>query len=708
MKNIHSFAAVIVAGILTFSGCNTKKESDMKPPVAKKIPKELSIHRHTRIDNYYWLNERENPEVIAYLEAENKYLENQLADVKDLREKLYREMTGRIKQTDMSVPYLSNGYYYYTRFEEGKEYPVFCRKKDKLENPEEIMLNVNELAEGTKYCDVSGLRVSPDNRLLAYGIDTVSRRLYAIKVKDLTTGKTLDEHLINASPSVAWANDNKSFFYVVKDESLRPWRVYRHILGKPSSTDELVFEEKDPAFNIFVFNSKSKKYIFIGSESTTTSEYLYLEADKPGGRFIPVLPRQKGLEYSAEHFGDYFYIRTNLDAENFKLVKCPIGKQGTAFWEDVVPHRSDILLEYFDIFNNYLVTGERKNGLNLIRIYDWKSMKDHYISFPDPAYTAYVSVNPEFETDQLRYVYASMTTPSSVFDYNMKTRQQTLLKQEEVLGDFNPKNYVSERIYATAKDGKKIPVSMVYRKGMKRNGKNPLLLYGYGSYGYSLDAGFNSARLSLLDRGFIFAIAHIRGGEEMGRQWYEDGKLLKKMNTFTDFIACAEYLIAEKYTSPDYLCAMGGSAGGLLMGAVVNMRPDLFRAVVAAVPFVDVVTTMLDKSIPLTTGEFDEWGNPEDKVYYDYMLSYSPYDNVRAQEYPAMLVTTGLHDSQVQYWEPAKWVAKLREMKTDNHLLLLYTNMDTGHGGSSGRFEKYKDIALEYVFLLKELGITKQ
>lgn len=705
MNTFTQLAAVFVAGILTFSACNSDKNMEIKPPLAKKIPKELSIHGHTRIDPWYWLNERNNPEVIAYLEAENEYLEAQLAPLKDLREKLFKEMTGRIKQTDMSVPYKSNGYFYYTRFEEGNEYPIYCRKKDNLDNPEEIILNVNLLASKNKYCDVAGLKISPDNQKLAFAIDTISRRLYSIQVKDLTTGKIIDNQIRNASPTIAWANDNRSFFYVVKDESLRPYRVYRHIVGTPVADDQLVYEEKDPSFNIFVFRSKSKQYIFIGSESTTTSEYLFIEADKPDTRFVPVLPRIKGVEYSAEHFGNYFYIRTNLQAENFKLVRCPVDKSGVEFWEEVIPHRPDILFEYFEIFNNYLVCGERKNGLNLIRIFEWKNMKDHYISFPDPAYTAYISVNPEFDTEILRFNYSSMTTPITVFDYNMKSRERVLLKQEEVLGGFNAKNYTSERIYATSKDGRKIPVSMVYRKGMKRNGKNPLLLYGYGSYGYSLDAGFNSARLSLLDRGFIFAIAHVRGGEELGRQWYEEGKLLKKKNTFTDFIACAEHLIAEKYTSSKYLCAMGGSAGGLLIGAVVNMRPDLFRAVVAAVPFVDVVTTMLDESIPLTTGEFDEWGNPKDKVFYDYMLSYSPYDNVKKQDYPAMLVTTGLHDSQVQYWEPAKWVARLRDMKTDQNLLLLFTNMDTGHGGSSGRFKKFRDIALEYVFLLSQTGI---
>jgi len=699
---------IALAGILTMSACQkTNKMKMIEAPLAKKIAKELSIHNHTRIDNYYWLNERENPEVIDYLNAENAYLDANMEDLKELKEKLYQEMVARIKQTDMSVPYKSNDYWYFTRYEEGKEYPVFCRKKDNLDNKEEILLNVNELAIGTNYCDVGGLKVSIDNKLLLFAIDTVSRRQYTLMIKDLTNGKILSDRILNTSPGAVWANDNKSIFYVVKDASLRPYRVYRHLLGTPQSSDVLVFEEKDPTFNLFVYKSKSKKYIFIGSESTTTSEYSYVDAEKPAGKFNIIQSREKGLEYSVEHFDHFFYIKTNLNAKNFKLVKCPDNNTTKENWQDVVAHQANVLFEGFDLFNDFLVTLERENGLMKIRIFTRQDMKSHQISFPDPAYSAYLSVNPEAETEYLRYSYASMTTPSSIFEYNMKTKEQKLLKQEEVIGNFDSKNYVSERHYAIAKDGKKVPVSLVYRKGLKKNGKNPLLLYGYGSYGYSLDAGFNSARLSLLDRGWVFAIAHIRGGEELGREWYEDGKLLNKINTFTDFIACSEYLIEQKFTSAEYLCAMGGSAGGLLVGAVINMRPDLYKAVVAAVPFVDVVTTMLDESIPLTTGEFDEWGNPKDKVYYDYMLSYSPYDNVKKQDYPAMLVTTGLHDSQVQYWEPAKWVAKLREMKTDDNILLLYTNMDTGHGGASGRFERYKEIALEYVFLLDQLNMKQ-
>jgi len=708
MITFKNVIAVSLASILTCISCQkSNKKIMIEAPDAKKIPKEIKIHGNTRIDDYYWFNQRENPEVTAYLSAENIFLENKLAHVKELREKLYQEMVARIRQTDMSVPYKSNGYYYYSRFEQGKEYPVYCRKEGNLENTEITILDVNELAKGTKYCDVGGFKVSPDNHLLVFAIDTISRRQYTLQFKNLVTGKLLKDKVINTSPGVVWANDNKTVFYVVKDASLRPFRVYRHTLGSNQSKDQLVFEEKDPAFNIFVFKSRSKKFIFIGSESTTTSEYSYIDADHPTDKFVAVQPRESGLEYSADHFGDYFYIRTNLQAKNFKFVKAKVGHSTKENWTNLIPHRTDVLFEGAELFNDYFAALERINGLVKIRIINWKNMNGHYISFHDPAYAVYLSANPEADAECIRYSYASMTTPTSVFDYNMKTKEQKLLKQEEVMGDFDSKNYQSERLYATAYDGKKIPISLVYRKGMKKNGKNPLLLYGYGSYGYSLDAGFNSSRLSLLDRGWIFAIAHVRGGEELGRNWYEDGKLLNKKNTFNDFIACSEFLIKQKFTTPDYLCAMGGSAGGLLMGAIVNMRPDLYKAVVAAVPFVDVVTTMLDESIPLTTGEFDEWGNPKDKKYYDYMLSYSPYDNVKEQDYPAMLVTTGLHDSQVQYWEPAKWVAKLRDMKTDDNLLLLFTNMDTGHGGASGRFERYKEIALEYVFLLDQLNMTK-
>ena len=672
----------------------------MEAPIAEKIKKELSLHGDTRIDNYYWLNDRDGPKVIEYLEAENSYREKVMAHAAGLQEKLYEEIVGRINKTDLSVPYFLNGYFYYTRYEEGMEYPLHCRKKESLQNEEEIMLNVNDMANGHEYYHVAGLSVSPDNKILAFGVDTFSRRQYTIYFKELVTGDILKDKIPNTTGYVPWANDNKTVYYTVKDETLRPYKIYSHKLGLEISMDKEVYHETDNTFNAFIYKTKSRKYLMIGSSSTLSDEYRFLDADTPDGEFTIIQPRERNLEYSVSHFNDKFYIRTNLDAVNFRLMETQASEPSKENWKELIPHRDDVLLEGVDIFRDFMVLEERKEGLNRIRVIRWDGGSDYYIDFGEPTYLAYVSQNPEFDTDSLRYGYTSLTTPNSVYDFNMITREKTLMKQQEVVGDFNPENYMTERLYAKADDGVKVPISLVYRKGMKKEGKNPLLLYGYGSYGASMDAYFSSPRLSLLDRGFIFAIAHVRGGEEMGRQWYDDGKLLKKKNTFTDFINCAEHLIAEKYTSSGNLYAMGGSAGGLLVGAVINMRPDLFKGVVAQVPFVDVVTTMLDESIPLTTGEFDEWGNPNEKEYYDYMLSYSPYDNVEAKDYPALLVTTGLHDSQVQYWEPAKWVAKLREMKTDDNILILYCNMEVGHGGASGRFERYKETAMEYAFLL--------
>jgi len=701
--NILIFAIIFLISGMT--AC--KNESSMKEPVAKKIPKELTVHGDTRVDNYYWLNNREDSSVIAYLEEENKYREEVMKDTKGFQSALYDEIVGRIKKTDMSVPYKLNGYYYYTRYEEGSEYPIYCRKKESLEAEEEILLNVNEMAEGYSYYQVGGLSVSPDNKMLAYGVDTLSRRIYNIHIKNLETGEEYGDILKTTTGSAAWANDNKTLFYTVKDETtLRAFQVYKHKLGA-SGPDELIFEESDETFVCGAWKSKSRKYIMIGSFSTLSNEYRFIDADKPDGDFSIIQPRERELEYSVSHYDDKFYIVTNLDAKNFRLMETPVNKTTRENWVEVIPHREDVYLNGVEIFNNYLVVSERKDGLVNLRVMPWGDEEEYYLDFGEEAYLAYISTNPDFDSEILRYGYTSMTTPNSTYDFNMKTREKTLLKQQEVIGDFEPSNYETKRLYAEASDGTKVPVSMVYRKGMEKNGKNPLLLYGYGSYGYTIDPSFSSVRLSLLDRGFVFVIAHIRGSQVYGRQWYEDGKLLKKKNTFTDFIDVAKFLIDEKYTNPDKLYAMGGSAGGLLMGAVVNMAPELFNGVIAAVPFVDVVTTMLDESIPLTTGEFDEWGNPKEKEYYEYMLSYSPYDNVQAMDYPNMLVTTGLHDSQVQYWEPAKWVAKLREFKTDNNLLLLYVNMDTGHGGASGRFERYKETAMEYAFLFMLEGITE-
>ncbi|MDY0078064.1 MAG: S9 family peptidase [Bacteroidales bacterium] len=679
----------------------------MQAPVATKKPHELTAHDNTRIDDYYWLNERENPEVIAYLEAENAYTDNVLAHTTQLQQALYDEMLGRIKQTDISVPYKLNGYYYYSRYEEGKEYPIYCRKKGSQDSVEEIMLNGNEMAEGYPYFEIGGWEISADNNLLAYSVDTVSRRQYTIYIKDLSSGEIYPQSIPNTSGNMAWGNDNKTLFYSVKDETLRPYKVMRHNIESDYEQDMTVFTEDDPTFYAFVFKTKSQAYIMVGTVSTMSAEYSFVDANKPLNDFTMVQARQPDMLYGVDHYKNDFYIRTNLDAQNFRLMKTSVKKPGMENWKEVIAHRPDVLLEDFEIFSNYLAVSERQKGLVNIRVMSWDKKNDYYLDFGEPVYTAYMSTNVDFDTKTLRYGYTSLTTPNSVYDYDMASKTRTLLKQQEVLGGYNADEYVSERLYVPSHDGVLVPVSLVYKKGLQKNGKNPLVLYGYGSYGASMDAYFSSARLSLLDRGFVWAIAHIRGGEELGRQWYEDGKLLNKKNTFLDFIACGDYLVKENYTDSEHLFALGGSAGGLLVGAVANMRPDLWKGVIAAVPFVDVVTTMLDETIPLTTGEYDEWGNPNEKEYYDYILSYSPYDNVEAKDYPAMLVTTGLHDSQVQYWEPAKWVAKLRDMKTDNNTLLLKTNMDFGHGGASGRFERLKETALEYAFMMNELGMVK-
>ncbi|WP_367389235.1 S9 family peptidase [Lewinella sp. LCG006] len=679
------------------------QKTDIVAPVATKIPKELTIHGDTRTDNYYWLNERENPEVISYLNAENTYTDEMMSHTKDFQDKLFEEMKGRIKEDDQSVPYKDNGYFYLTSYKEGQEYPIYSRKKGTLEAEEEVMLDVNVLAKDFSYFNVGSRSVSPNNELLAYGEDTLSRRIYTIRFKNLKTGEMIEDQIPNTTGGAVWANDNQHVFYAVKDETLRPVKIFRHRLGTSSTKDVLVYEEKDDTFSAFVYKSKSRKYIIIGAYQTLSQEYQVLDANNPTGEFRMIQPRERGLEYGIAHFGDKFYIRTNLDAQNFRLMSTPENATTKDNWTEVIPHRKDVLLEGMEIFQNYLVLSERKNGITQLRVRPWEG-KEHYIDFGEDAYLAYTDTNPEFDTEVLRIGYQSMTTPPTTYDYNMKTKAMELLKQQEVLGGFNSDDYVSERIYAKARDGVSVPISIVYHKDFKKDGTQPLLLYGYGSYGASMDPYFSSARLSLLDRGFAFAIAHIRGGEEMGRHWYEDGKLMNKKNTFNDFIDCGEYLVAEKYAAKDQLYAQGGSAGGLLMGAVMNMRPDMWKGVVAAVPFVDVITTMLDESIPLTTGEYDEWGNPNEKEAYDYILSYSPYDQVEAKDYPATLVTTGLHDSQVQYWEPAKWVAKLREMKTDKNPLLLHTNMDAGHGGASGRFARLKEVALQYAFFLDLAG----
>lgn len=679
------------------------------PPVAKKIPQELTIHEDTRIDNYFWMNQRNHPDVLNYLKAENNYTAYVMKDTETLQKKLFEEIKGRIKEQDESVPYFENGYYYYTRYETGNEYPIYCRRKNSMQEPEEILLDVNSLAKKHPYYHVAGISVSPDNKILAYGVDTISRRRYAIFFKNLETGQLLNTKIDNTTGIAIWANDNLTVFYTMKDTiTLRSNKILRHNINDPASNNDiLVYEEPDETFSVSVFKSRSNAYIFINSNSTLSNEYRYLEANSPNGEFKIFQPRERGVEYSVDHHSTHFYVLTNLQAQNFRLMKTPIGKTEKKFWTEVIPHRPDVLLEGFNLFKNHLVIEERTNALEQIRIVDLSSGKEHFIAFDEEVYALLGSYNPEFNTNLFRFTYTSLTTPFTTYEYNLDTREKKLLKQTEVLGGYNPQNYETKRLWATATDGTKIPISIVYRKGLERNGNNPTLLYGYGSYGYSLTPYFSVSRISLLDRGFVFAMAHIRGGQEMGRHWYEEGKLLKKMNTFTDFIACAEFLIQEKYTNPNLLFAQGGSAGGLLVGAVTNMRPDLFRGIIAQVPFVDVVTTMLDETIPLTTSEYDEWGNPNNKEYYFYMKSYSPYDQVKAQNYPNMLVTTGYHDSQVQYWEPAKWVAKLREMKTDNNLLLFKIDMDAGHGGASGRFKPLRDVAFEYAFMFKILGITQ-
>ena len=709
-----------------FISCNSNEKTSTKPytslevPEAKKVAKELETHGDIRIDNYFWMrlsDEQKNAndpdpqtqDVLDYLNAENDYKEAAMKHTEDLQEKLYNEIVGRIKKDDSSVPYNYNGYSYYTRYEEGMDYPLYCRKKLNEGSQEEVMLNGPEMAKAYNYFSIAGRNVSPDNELLSFGIDTVSRRNYTIYFKNLKSGELLPDKLENTGGGAVWANDNKTVFYATKDPvTLRQDKIYKHILGTDQSKDQLVFNETDETFSCFVYKSKSEKYLMLGSSQTLSTEYRYLDADKPDGTWKVIQPRQKDLEYGVDHYKDHFYIRTNLNARNFKLVKTPVTATTKENWVDVIPHRDSVLFQNFELFKDYLVLEERLNGMRTIRIMNWNGGNDHYIEFNDPAYMAYPTTNLDFNTNILRYGYTSLTTPNSTIEYNMDTKEQVILKEEEVMDpEFSKDNYFSERLYASARDGVKVPISLVYRKGVQLNNTTPLLLYSYGSYGSSSEPTFRSDRLSLLDRGFIFAIAHVRGGQEMGRYWYEDGKLLKKKNTFYDFIDCGEFLVDQGYTSPEHLYALGGSAGGLLMGAIANMKPELWKGIVAEVPFVDVVTTMLDETIPLTTFEFDEWGNPKIKEYYDYMKSYSPYDNVEAKAYPNMLITTGYWDSQVQYWEPAKWIAKLRELKTDNNLLIMDCDMESGHGGASGRFKRYESTALNYAFYLDLEGISE-
>jgi oligopeptidase B len=678
-------------------------------PVAKKVPKKLVIHDDERIDNYFWLNERDNKEVIGYLKEENDYTKKVMRHTKKFQKDLFQEMKSRIKEDDKSVPYKLNGYWYITKYKKGNDYPIYSRKKGSLKAKEELLFDCNEMAKGYSYFKLGGISISPDNTLACFSVDTVSRRQYALKIKNLVTGRIYDEEILNTTGISTWANDNKTLFYSRKDEvTLRSDKIYKHHFGEDGKDDTLVYHEKDDTFNTFVYKSKSRKFLVIGSTSTLTSEYRILSSDDPDGEFRLFHPRERKLEYSISNYNGFFYILTNKDgATNFKLMKTPEDKTSIDNWVDVLPHRKEVLVEDIEIFKDYLVLSERKNGLTQIRILGWDKKEDYYIPFQSETYTAHIGNNPEFDSDTLRFNYNSLTTPSSVIDFNLKSRTKIVKKEQKVLDkNFKKENYHSIRIWARARDGKNIPVSLVYKKTTKLDGNSPLLLYAYGSYGSTVDPYFSSIRLSLLNRGFIFAIAHVRGGEYLGREWYEDGKLNFKKNTFNDFIDCSQYLIKEKYTSSKHLYASGGSAGGLLMGVILNEASHLYNGIIAAVPFVDVVTTMLDESIPLTTGEYDEWGNPNNKEDYFYIKSYSPYDNVKKQNYTNLLVTTGLHDSQVQYWEPAKWVAKLRELKTDSNKLIFYIDMNTGHGGASGRFESLKEVALEYAFLLDLEGIN--
>jgi oligopeptidase B len=711
MKSLSYWMAFFCA--LSIAGCNQEKETshypNVQPQKAEKKPFEIvSRHGHKRVDDYYWLKNREDSAVIQYLKAENAYVDTMLSHTKPLQEKLFTEMKGRIKEKDESVPYKLDDYYYYTRYEEGYEYPVFCRKKGSLDAAEEIIANGNDLSKGHNFFDID-IDVSPDHNLTSIIVDTVGRRFYTITIKDLKTGKVYADKIGGTEGQAVWYNDNKTILYVKADpKTLIGNKVYRHTLGKNPSSDELIYTEKDSTLECFISKSKSEKYIFITSGRTDAQAVQFIHADQPKSKPGIIEPLQANIKYSVDHAGDKFYILTNLDAPNYRIVETPVTKPGKANWRDLIPHNEKVFIENIELFKDYLLLEETVEGLNKIRIIRWSDKSEKNIEFEEAAYYAALSANPEFNTNIIRYNYESLTTPSSVYDYDVSTQEKKLLKQQEVLGGFDRDNYQSERVMAKASDGALIPISIVYRKDLfKKNGTNPGLQYAYGSYGYSMAPFFSSSRLSLLDRGFVYAIAHIRGGQEMGGKWYEEGKMLNKKNTFTDFINCSEYLVQNKYIAKDKLFANGGSAGGLLMGAITNMRPDLYKGVIAEVPFVDVITTMMDETIPLTTFEWKEWGNPNVKEEYEYMLSYSPYDNIEKKNYPNLLVTTGLHDSQVQYWEPAKWVAKLREFKTDKNLLLFKTNMSAGHGGSYGRFQALKDEALVDAFMLDLAGIQE-
>ncbi len=698
---------ILIFGVIFAQSCNSDmKNTSMKkltPPVAEQKQYQHSIHNDIRMDEYYWLKDKDNPEVIDYLERENDYYEKATSHTVEFQNELFEEMKARIKEDDSSVPYFYNGYWYVSRYEKGKEYPIYTRKRETLDTEEEILFDCNELSKGHEYFRLVGISISPDNTKAAFAIDTVSRRQYTLKVKDLVTGKLLDTSIENTTGGSVWAKDNETLFYTQKDPiTLRSEAIYRHNIYAPNNEKNLVYEEEDDTFSVYVMDSKSEDYIFISSYSTLTTEFQYIKSDEPLGDFKYFQKRIRGLEYSISHFEDNFYVFTNADdAENYKIMKTPVNQTERSNWVDFVDHRPQVLLEDLEIFKEYFAITERENGLTKIRIQSWDGLKDFYLPIEGETYSLYASTNVDFNTTKLRYVFNSMTSPSSVREFDMANEEHNILKEQEVLGDFDKNNYTSDRLWATAEDGVKIPISIVHHKETELNSNTPILLYAYGSYGSTIDPNFSTTRLSLLNRGFAFAIAHIRGGEYMGRNWYDDGKLFNKKNTFSDFISSSKFLIEEGMTSSEHLYAYGGSAGGLLMGVILNDAPKIYNGVISAVPFVDVVTTMLDDTIPLTTSEYDEWGNPNDKEYYHYIKSYSPYDNVKVQDYPNILVTTGLHDSQVQYWEPAKWVARLRRLKTDNKQLYLNTNMNAGHSGASGRFDPLHETAKKYSFLLE-------
>ena len=710
-------AVLLITSALSCTNKDNKMETYKWPaaaaPVAEIKPTTRILHGDTVVDNYYWMIDyfKKGPDstkVVDYLTAENKYLDTMMSGSKTFREDLFKELKGRVKEKDESVPVLDNGYYYYRRMEDGKQYYKYCRKKGSLEAPEEILMDVDEMAKGHPYYSVSGFSVSPDNKLMAFGVDEVSRRQYVLHVKNLETGEIYKDVVANTEGYAVWASDNKTMFYTAKNAvTLLSEKIKKHILGTPAVDDAVVYEETDKSNYIGVDKVKSGKYIFVYSSATMSDEIRMIPADQPTATFKVFTPRVKDMKYDVVALDDKFLIVTNWNAQNFRMMETALDKPGRENWKEVIPNRKDVLLSGVDAYKHFIVLSERKNGLSQLRVKKLNSTDEHYLDFGEPTYTARNGGNPEYNSTILRYIYTSMTTPNSVYDYNMETREKTLRKEQEIVGGYKKDDYVTERVYATAKDGTKVPISLVYKKGLKKDGSAPLLLYGYGSYGATMDPAFSSNNLSLLNRGFVYALAHIRGGQEMGRYWYDDGKLMKKMNTFTDFIDCGQFLISEKFTAKGHLYAQGGSAGGLLMGAVINLAPDLWNGIIAQVPFVDVVNTMLDESIPLTTNEFDEWGNPKNKDAYTYMKRYSPYENIEKKAYPNMLVTTGLHDSQVQYFEPAKWVAKLRATKTDKNILLLKTDMDFGHGGASGRFDYLKDIALNYSFLFALEGISK-